>query len=113
MHRLQAEGSDVVVTPIAPGLVSTEIFSTQRGDPAAYRHAPPVLQQQASWLKMVLNLSQDNCLWLPLGHLKFDVFQKLCLGGLQDRFWSLLDPFWRPPAMISEGLGGLWALYFA
>ena len=50
---------------------------------------------------------------LPLDHPRFDVFQKWCLGGLQDRFWSLLGPFWRPPAMILEGLGGLWALSFA
>ena len=50
---------------------------------------------------------------LPLDHPRFDVFQKWCLGGLQDRFWSLLDPFWKPPAMILEGLEGLWALSFA
>ena len=46
-RRLRAKGSGVTVTPVAPGLVSTEIFNPKRGDADAYRHAPPVLQQHA------------------------------------------------------------------
>jgi len=46
-RRLRAAGSDVIVTPLTPGLVATEIFSTRRGEEDAYRHAPPALQQSA------------------------------------------------------------------
>ena len=63
----------------------------------------PKLLRKWTWEGLGLHLGE---VWDSLGRF-------WSLGGLQDRFWSLLDPFWKPPAMILEGLEGLWALSFA
>merc|ERR1712113_1370542 len=92
-RKLQAEGSDVAVTPVAPGLVSTEIFSNQRGDPKAYRHAPRVLQEKAVTPSMGAITTVHAVMAVP---------------AVPVERWCV--PYWTPPCYGCLPKGAIWEI---
>ena len=90
-RRLLAEGSDVTVTPAAPGLVSTDIFSAVRGEPDAYKHAPPALQQAAVPPSMGAMTLLHAALAEP---------------AVPPMSWCV--PYWTPPTYGCLGLDAIW-----